>query len=91
MTDNRGPYSQPPAAQGTESYGDPFAGRPRQTHFTEPDASFRSNASLPRPYESTSTLQQDFGNQNNYDDDEFIEKQPLTSGQNFSGGFYPPG
>ncbi|KAJ2931569.1 hypothetical protein H1R20_g5411, partial [Candolleomyces eurysporus] len=24
------------------------------------------------------------------DDDESIEKQPLTSGQNFSGGFYPP-
>ena len=24
------------------------------------------------------------------DDDETIEKQPLTSGQNFSGGFYPP-
>jgi chitin synthase len=88
MADNGSPY---PAASRGEGYGDPFADRPRQTQFSEPEGRFNSTTSLPRPFESTTTLQQDFGSHNNYDDDEYVEKQPLTSGQNFSGGFYPPG
>jgi hypothetical protein len=89
MADNRPPY--PPAAPKGEGYGDPFRDRPRQTQFSEPEGRFNSTTSLARPYESTATLHQDFGTHSNYEDDEYVEKQPLTSGQNFSGGFYPPG
>jgi chitin synthase len=68
-----------------EPYGDPFADRPRQTHFNEPPR-------MPRPYESTASLSTtEFGGQEHYSDDEYVEKQPLTQGQNFAGGFYPPG
>lgn len=45
----------------------------------------------PRPFESTASLPQDFGGQGRqYDEEEEIEKQPLTGG-NVAGGFYPPG
>lgn len=76
--------SQPPAGQ----YGDPFADRPRQTQFTEPERPYHHHASGspgPSPFESTTTLPTD-----NYDDDEYIEKQPLNATGSFSGGFYPP-
>ncbi|TFK75950.1 glycosyltransferase family 2 protein [Pluteus cervinus] len=77
MTDNRPPLPS--------THTDPFADRPRQTQFSEPERPYRG----PRPYESTASLPQDY---NNYEDDEYIEKQPLTSGQaGFTGGFYPPG
>jgi chitin synthase len=74
-----------------QGYGDPFADRPRQTHFQEPQRPHRSPslspAPTPQPFDSTTTLAQG----GEYDDDEFVEKLPLTSGQNFqSGGFYPP-
>lgn len=73
-------------------YGDPFADRPRQTHFNEPPrpshGPYESSASLPR-FESTTTLPHSTGAYD--DDDEYIEKQPLTRGENFAGGFYPPG
>jgi chitin synthase len=60
---------------------DPFADA-RHPHFQEP----------PRPFESTTSLSQDFGGQGRqqYDDEEELEKQPLTGG-NVAGGFYPPG
>ena len=44
----------------------------------------------PRPFESTTTLPQDFGGQGGQYDDDELEKQPLTGG-NVAGGFYPPG
>jgi chitin synthase len=70
-----------------EGYGDPFADRPRQTHFQEPQRPYGSPApSIPRPYESTASL----AHPGDYDDD-YVEKVPLTSGENFQGGFYPPG
>jgi hypothetical protein len=60
---------------------DPFADG-HHAHFQEP---------MPRPYESTTSLPQDFGGPGQqYDDEEAIEKQPLTGG-NVAGGFYPPG
>ncbi|TDL29527.1 chitin synthase [Rickenella mellea] len=69
-------------------YGDPFADRPRQTHFQEPVIPPRGG---PSPFESVASLHQDFsGQQAPQDDDYDEEKQPLTSGA-FSGGFYPPG
>ncbi|KAH9077145.1 chitin synthase [Lactarius deliciosus] len=43
----------------------------------------------PRPFDSTTSLPQDFGQARQYEDDE-LEKQPLTGG-NTAGGFYPPG
>ncbi|GLB33766.1 putative chitin synthase [Lyophyllum shimeji] len=64
-------------------YGDPFADRPRQTSFQEPEPPYHQ----PSPYSSTANLN---AGQEGYDDDEYVEKLPLTSGQNFAGGFYPP-
>ncbi|TFK43571.1 glycosyltransferase family 2 protein [Crucibulum laeve] len=87
MADQRPPL--PSTASYEEPYGDPFADRPRQTQFNEPQRSY-NNSPMPRPYESSASLPQSFGPQEHYDDDEYIEKQPLTSGQPFSGGFYPP-
>ncbi|KAI5834540.1 glycosyltransferase family 2 protein [Schizophyllum commune Tattone D] len=72
----------------TDRYGDPFADRPRQTHFAEPAPTYPSEStSTLHPYESTPSLAtNDFGQH----DDDYVEKQPLTSGQEFAGGFYPP-
>lgn len=85
MADNR-----PPGPSYDSSLGDPFADRPRQTHFTEPQRPYQS-ASLAPSFESTTSLPNEFGANSAYDDDEYIEKVPLTSGENFTGGFYPPG
>ncbi|THH15206.1 hypothetical protein EW146_g5227 [Bondarzewia mesenterica] len=80
---NRPPLSSV-SSHESEHYGDPFADRPRQLHFQEPE---------PQPYESTVSLARDFGGRDaNYSDEDIIEKQPLTSGETgFAGGFYPPG
>ena len=86
MADNRPPLSSSPS-YSNEPYGDPFADRPRQTRFQEPEGSpYATTGPLPRPYQSTTSLSV----VDNFDDDDSIEKQPLTVGQNFSGGFYPP-
>ncbi|KAI0314805.1 glycosyltransferase family 2 protein [Amylostereum chailletii] len=62
---------------------DPFVDRPRNLHFQEPQL---------RPYESTASFPSEFGGQNTpYEDDDGVEKLPLNVGQNFTGGFYPPG
>jgi chitin synthase len=74
---------------------DPFADRPHQITFTEPEPPYRgsphgSPGSVPRPFESTATLPSEFGGQETYDDEDYIEKQPLNAGGSFTGGFYPP-
>ncbi|KAE9410457.1 glycosyltransferase family 2 protein [Gymnopus androsaceus JB14] len=66
------------------SYGDPFADRPRQAQFVEPERPYRN----PQGFESTASIPQEFGGRD-YDEDEYLEKQPLTAGQ-YAGGFYPP-
>ncbi|KAF7433398.1 Chitin synthase, class 2 [Pleurotus ostreatus] len=71
-----------------EGLGDPFADRPRQTQFSEPPHPYHG---APQGYESSVTLPQEFGAQGNYDDDEYLEKQPLNANPSFAGGFYPPG
>lgn len=71
-----------------EGLGDPFADRPRQTQFSEPPHPYHG---APQGYESSATLPQEFGAQGNYDDDEYLEKQPLNANPSFAGGFYPPG
>jgi hypothetical protein len=69
---------------------EPFANRPRQTHFAEPPRPYHAAPSV--AYESTTTLHPEYDGQNDYQNEDYIEKVPLTSGQNFSGtaGFYPP-
>ncbi|KAF8195934.1 chitin synthase [Mycena galopus ATCC 62051] len=73
-----------PPLPSSHSHEDPFANPPPRPHFAEP-------AQAPyRPYnESTTSLPQDFAG-DQYEDDDYVEKQPLAAGQ-FSGGFYPPG
>ncbi|EKM80319.1 hypothetical protein AGABI1DRAFT_113517 [Agaricus bisporus var. burnettii JB137-S8] len=71
-----------------DNYGDPFADRPRQTQFVEPERPYGSSASA-RPFESSASLPQDLGG--GFDDEEYVEKLPLNTGGNFAGGFYPPG
>ena len=91
MADQRPQLPSADSSPRPDIYGDPFADRPRQTTFAEPERPFHGSASpQPRPFESTSTLPQDLGGQDNYDDDDYVEKQPLNAGGSFTGGFYPP-
>jgi len=91
MADQRPQLPSAGSSPRPDIYGDPFADRPRQTTFTEPERPFHGSASpQPRPFESTSTLPQGLGGQDNYDDDDYIERQPLNAGGSSTGGFYPP-
>ncbi|KAI6151952.1 glycosyltransferase family 2 protein [Pisolithus tinctorius] len=75
-------------ASQDEHYGDPFADRPRHTHFQEPARTYDHPQGS--PFESTTTLPREFGT--NYPDDDYSEKLPLTGGEPYNaGGFYPPG
>jgi chitin synthase len=69
------------SSRESDPNSDPFSDRTRVLQFQEPQ---------PRPFDSTTSLPQDFGDRNRPYDDEELEKQPLTGG-NFAGGFYPPG
>ena len=72
------------------NYGDPFADRPQHIHFEEPPRSYHSSSTdTLRPFQSSTNLS--VAETDNYDDEEYIEKQPLNPGQSFTGGFYPPG
>ena len=75
-------------AQG--EYGDPFADRPRQTHFQEPPQRTYDSATN-SPFESTTNLPREFGAAG-YADEDYVEKLPLTGGESYNaGGYYPPG
>ncbi|KAJ7507757.1 glycosyltransferase family 2 protein [Mycena galericulata] len=77
--------SRPPLPSAASSnYGDPFQSERPRPHFAEEPTPYRS------PFESTTSLPQDF-HQDQYEDDDFVEKQPLAAGESFTGGFYPPG
>ena len=69
------------SSHDSDPHSDPFADRPRVLQFQEPQVT---------PFDSTVSLPQEFGAQNQPYGDEEIEKQPLTGG-NVPGGFYPPG
>ncbi len=92
---DRPPASSSPSYTGQsdythiDPYADPFADRPRQTQFSEPERPYHAG-STPHPYDSTASLP-DFGVRGGADgyDDETLEKEPLNAG-NFAGGFYPP-
>ncbi|KAG2754720.1 glycosyltransferase family 2 protein [Suillus brevipes Sb2] len=78
-----------PRPRNEQLSGDPFADRPRQTHFQEPAPRVYDSASG-SPFESTTTLPREFGA--NYVDEDYAEKLPLTGGDSYNpGGFYPPG
>ncbi|KAF7301627.1 Chitin synthase [Mycena indigotica] len=81
---------RPPLPSSSSSYSDPFRdnNRPRP-HFQDQQPPYPT----PQFNESSATLQQhDYGHPDQYDDDDFVEKQPLASGgDGFAGGFYPPG
>ena len=79
MADNK--LSRPAENLQNEPFDDPFSDR-QQPH--------QSALSLPRPYDSTTSLTQSLHDPYNDDDDEYVEKQPLNVGQSFTGGFYPP-
>lgn len=73
-----------------DPFGDRAALRPG-IHFEEPSRSAGSSRDV-SPYQSTVSLPRpDFGRNQSYQDEEYVEKVPLTSGENFTGGFYPPG
>ncbi|KAF8639963.1 hypothetical protein AX17_001213 [Amanita inopinata Kibby_2008] len=89
MADHRPPLPSV-SSNDSDAYSDPFADRPRQTHFREPERSYGGTPSPKlQPYESTTSIPNEFGGQDTYDD-EYVEKQPLNAGQSFTGGFYPP-
>jgi hypothetical protein len=75
---------RPPLPSANSSYGDPFADRVRHTQFADQPVPYHA----PSPYQSTTSLPQDH---QEYEDDEYLEKQPLAAGESFTGGFYPPG
>jgi hypothetical protein len=63
-------------------YEDPFSDLPHP-RFLDPTS--------PRPYESTASLSfVEDSLHDPYDEDEYIEKQPLNSAKSFTGSFYPP-
>jgi len=78
MADNRPPLPSQ-SSNSSIPYGDPFADRPRQA----------GQGIMPSPYASQAHIGHPDG-AHDYEDDEFLEKQPLTTGGNFAGGFYPP-
>lgn len=78
------------SAQG-EPYGDPFADRPRHTHFQEPPPRTTYDSATNSPFESTTNLPREFGAAP-YGDEDFAEKLPLTGGEGYNvAGYYPPG
>ncbi|KAF4620081.1 hypothetical protein D9613_005225 [Agrocybe pediades] len=88
MADNRPPI--PSLSSRTSDYADPFSDRaPPHPHFNEPGPLSDRHTPMPRPFDSTASLTHDNAH-DMYDDDEYIEKQPLNTGQTFTGGFYPP-
>jgi hypothetical protein len=64
----------------------PLTDQARHIQFTEPERPVVTPA-LSTGYESTITLPLD---SEDYDNDDYIEKVPLTSDQG-TAGFYPPG
>ncbi|KAG1874478.1 glycosyltransferase family 2 protein [Suillus subalutaceus] len=77
-----------PRPRNDQLSGDPFADRPRQTHFQEPAPHY--NSASGSPFDSTTNLPREFGA--NYVDEDYAEKLPLTGGDDYNpGGFYPPG
>lgn len=82
MAEDKRPPLPSMASQSSlaESEHNPFSDRSAHLTFQEPP---------PSAYASTTTLNQEFGGRNAeyIDDDDEIEKVPLTS----AGGLYPPG
>lgn len=67
-----------------EHYEDPFADSTPRFNYNQGEQPYGSASSVHLRFESTTTLPQTI------EDSEASEKQPLTAGEAFSGGFYPP-
>ena len=69
----------------SDTLNDPFSDGPTRGGLT-------IQQPVPSPYESTVSLPQEFGMHGGYnDEDDEVEKVPLTSSQGMSGSLYPPG
>ena len=67
--------------ENLKTYNDPFSDHSSHPRFLDP----------PHPYESTTDLSvAEDSLHDPYEEDEYVEKQPLNTARNFSGGFYPP-
>lgn len=88
MSNPQRPPLSTQSSADSRPYGDPFSDSSApQIRFQEPDIH-----GMPRPFESTTSLPQEFGGQSaNYPQDDEDEKLPLTGNQGFVGGLYPPG
>ncbi|KAL0057777.1 Chitin synthase, class 1 [Marasmius tenuissimus] len=88
--------NRPPMPPSTSShnsndpFSDPFADRQAASRYIEPNHPNPSSSTLVHPYESTASLPREFGAREQYDDEDYGEKQPLTGTEGFTGGFYPP-
>ncbi|KAF7332167.1 Chitin synthase [Mycena kentingensis (nom. inval.)] len=81
---------RPPLPSSSSYAVDPFE---NPQHSSAPRPHFQEPAyPAPRPYDSSASLPHDYGHHDQYDDEDYIEKQPLAGGgEGFAGGFYPPG
>ncbi|KAJ7068219.1 glycosyltransferase family 2 protein [Mycena amicta] len=78
---------RPPLPSSSSTYSDPFRDNRPHPHFQE-----QPPYPTPRFNESSASLHHEYGHPDQYDDDEYVEKQPLAAGgDGFTGGFYPPG
>ena len=68
------------------TYDNPFEETRPRLQFQEPQAPHRE----PRPFESSTSLPQDFGANPTYPEHYDEETLPLTGNQGFVGGLYPP-
>ncbi|TFK28777.1 glycosyltransferase family 2 protein [Coprinopsis marcescibilis] len=80
----------PKSSRGPSPYNDPFSDNPNRPGFADSNLSLASRPPMPQHYDPAASTQ-DLGTRDAYDDeDEFAEKQPLTGGNAYAGGFYPP-
>ncbi|KAJ3559212.1 hypothetical protein NM688_g478 [Phlebia brevispora] len=85
MADEKRPPLPSFASQSSlsDTLNDPFSDRPQHVNFQE---------GIPSAYNSTVSLTDNFSGRNSgYEDDDEVEKVPLTSSQGMSGSLYPPG
>lgn len=76
MADNK-------STENLKTYEDPFSDQTRHPHFIDPPSA--------NPYESTTSLNfPEDSLHDPYDEDEYVEKQPLNAPQSSRGAFYPP-
>lgn len=91
--DRRPPMGGPYPSQDNLHHNDPFSDAAPAVYVQQPPIPGMPPRRSPQPFESTATLPQDFTGQTaNYPEHDYDEeKVPLTGGQGYAGGLYPPG